>query len=147
MYRYADQLLLALALSTSGMRKQLISSLVSSHFINQNVEESDNLAKYDPWREAAVYSGEYQVMLVLITLLLIKYSCLCQDTICCSHDAPQNRSMGTRWYTFHISLTHSDKQLNKNSSSGIRPRSVSRRTIAQIPHPQSVHIPPFQCRS
>ena len=42
MNRYTDQLL---ALSTSGTQKQLISSLVTSHFITQNIKESGNLAE------------------------------------------------------------------------------------------------------
>jgi len=74
MYHYADQLLLTSAPSISGMQKQLISSLVSSHFINQNIEESDNLAKYDTWRQAVVYSSEYEVIrsvAFLIALLLL----------------------------------------------------------------------------
>ena len=80
MYRYADQLLLTSVLSILGMRKQLVSSLIISHFITQNIEESDNLAKYDTWREAVVYSGKYEVMRsvdFLITSFLFKHSCLC----------------------------------------------------------------------
>ena len=55
----------------------------------------------------------------LIALFLFKYSCLFQDTIFSFHDAPQKRSMGTRWYAFHISLTttHSDTLLNETQLS------------------------------
>jgi hypothetical protein len=53
--------------------------LVSSHFVNQNIKKCDNLAEYDTWREAVVYSSEHKVMrlVFLIALFLFNFSCLC----------------------------------------------------------------------